>query len=90
MDLRRLILEFKPEGHEVRVLYRTRTGANPQTKARRREAAELARTGLEQALRALDRGETEDLGTSGYSVREDVLGLPVALADSEKPMKRGA
>jgi hypothetical protein len=29
----------------------------------------------------------EDLGTSGFQVREDVLGLPIASRDSEKPMK---
>ena len=44
---------------------------------RRREVSELVRTGLQDALEALE-GDVEDLGTSGYEVREDVLHLPVA------------
>jgi hypothetical protein len=77
MTLRRLVLTFKPDGLEVRTLYRSKGGPNPGTKARRREVAQLARTGLQDALEALE-GDVEDLGTSGYEVREDVLHLPAA------------
>ncbi len=77
MNLQRLVLTFKPDGLEVRTLYRRQAGPNPGTKARRREAAGLARAGLLEALEAFGDGETvEDLGTSGYEVREDVLHLP--------------
>ncbi len=77
--LQRLILTFRPEGLEVRVLYRRRgEGPGPGTKARRLEVTELTRTGLERALTALDAGDAEDLGTSGFTQREDVLGLPIA------------
>jgi len=77
MTLQRLVLTFKPGGLEVRTLYRSKSGPNPGTKARRREVSELVRTGLQDALEALE-GDVEDLGTSGYEVREDVLHLPVA------------
>jgi len=76
MTLQRLVLTFKPDGLEARALYRRKSGPNPGTKARRREVAQLARTGLLEALEAFGDGETaEDLGTSGYEVREDVLHL---------------
>ena len=79
MTLQRLVLTFKPGGLEVRTLYRSKGGPNPGTKARRREVAQLARTGLLEALEAFGNGETvEDLGTSGNEVREDVLLLPTA------------
>ncbi len=76
MSLQRLILTFKPEGVEVRVLYRRSLQAapNPGTKARRREVTELTRTGLTQALEALDsEAGVECVGTSGFTTREDVL-----------------
>jgi hypothetical protein len=87
---RRMVLTFSPDGVETRVLYRSKDGPRPGTVRRRREVEQLARTGLEQALAALDAGEVEDLGTSGYKIREDVLGLPTVSLDSEKPMKKGA
>ncbi len=88
MSLRRLILTFKPDGLEVRTLYRSKSGPNPGTKARRREVSELVRTGLREALEALEDGETvEDLGTSGYEVREDVLHLPTASPATAKLVK---
>jgi hypothetical protein len=72
MSLQRLVLTFKPEGVEIRALYRTQDGPAPDTKARRREVSELARTGLTQALEALE--ERVDLvGTSGYEAREDTM-----------------
>jgi hypothetical protein len=72
VTLRRLILTFKPEGIEIRALYRTKQDPNPGTKACRREVEELARAGLRQALEALE-GGAECVGTSGFTMREDVL-----------------
>ncbi len=86
MTLQRLVLTFKPGGLEVRTLYRSKGGPNPGTKARRREVAQLARTGLLEALEALE-GDVEDLGTSGYEVREDVLHLPAASPATAKLVK---
>ncbi len=86
MTLQRLVLTFKPDGLEVRTLYRSKSGPNPGTKARRREVAQLARTGLREALEALE-GDVEDLGTGGYEVREDILGLPTASPATAKLVK---
>jgi hypothetical protein len=72
MTLRRLVLTFTPEGVELRALYRSQEGPNPGTKARGREVAGLVRTGLRQALEALESG-AECVGTSGFTTREDVL-----------------
>ena len=72
MSLHRLILTFKPEGVEIRALYRTESSPGPDTKARQREGSELARTGLKQVLDALD-GDVQCLGSSGFTTREDVL-----------------
>jgi hypothetical protein len=77
MTLERLILTFKPEGVEVRALYRKKNGPNPGTKARSREVQELTRTGLQDALEAL-KGGTECVGTSGYEIREDTISVEVA------------
>ena len=87
--LRRLVVEFKPDGQELRVLCRSTDGPGPYTKARQREVEQLARDGLTTALEALDAGDVADLGTSGFTIREDVLGLPLASRDSEKPMRKG-
>ena len=77
MTLQRLVLDFRGEELVVRCLYRTQSLSNPGTKARAREVSSLVRTGLQDALEALE-GDVEDLGTSGYEVREDVLHLPTA------------
>lgn len=86
-SLHRLVFTFKPDGLELRVLYRTTAGADPGTKARRREVTDLTRSGLERALLALDAGDVADLGTSGYAVREDVIGLPAASQGTAKLVK---
>jgi hypothetical protein len=52
----------------------------------RREVSELVRTGLQDALEALE-GDVADLGTSGYEVREDVLHLPTASPATAKLVK---
>ena len=72
-SLQRLILTFKPEELVVHALYRTgAAGPNPGTKARAREVAELVRSGLTDALAALE-GDVEVVGTSGYTTREDIM-----------------
>ncbi len=78
MTLQRLVLNFEGDAVTVRALYRTKAGPSPGTAARRREVTELTRAGLLEALQALDAGDVADLGTSGFTQREDVLGLPVA------------
>ncbi len=79
MTLSRLVVDFRTGELVVRCLYRSGAQAseapNPGTVARRREVVQLTRTGLERALRALEEGPVESLGTSGYEVREDTLGL---------------
>ncbi len=71
--LQRLILTFTADGIQVRTLYRSKDCPGPGTKARRREVTELTRTGLERALTALDAGDVQDLGTSGFTQREDTF-----------------
>jgi len=72
MTLQRLVVEFRSGETALRVLYRTEGLSNPGTKARAKEVTELARTGLEGALTALE-GDVEVVGTSGFTQREDVL-----------------
>ncbi len=74
MTLKRLVLEFGRDGIRVRALYERHDGPGPGTKSRAREVTELTRTGLERALTALE-GHVDVIGTSGYEVREDVIGL---------------
>jgi hypothetical protein len=54
VTLQRLIITFKPKELVVHALYRTQDGPGPDTKARRKHFTELARTGLTQALEALN------------------------------------
>jgi hypothetical protein len=73
MTLQRLVLEFRDGELIARVLYRSGLdGPNPSTKARTREVSALARSGLRDALEALE-GEATICGTSGYTTREDLL-----------------
>ena len=88
MTLQRLVLDFRSGGLVVRCLYRRTDGPNPGTKSRAREVTELTRTGLQDALEALE-GGAECVGTSGFTTREDVL-LATTSPVSERPMKRGA
>lgn len=87
MSLQRLVLTFRSDGLEARVLYRTQASSGPSTKARQRAVTALVRTGLEQALETLEGSDIEDLGTSGYEVREDVIGLSATSADALKRVK---
>ena len=72
MSLQRLVLTFKPEGIEIRTLYRTKAGPNPGTKGRAREVVAFAQAGLQEALEALE-GRVDVVGESGYETREDTL-----------------
>jgi len=78
MTLQRLVLEFRDGELIARVLYRSGLdGPNPSTKARAREVSALARSGLLDALEALDsEAGAECVGTSGFTMREDILSLP--------------
>jgi hypothetical protein len=70
-ELHRLILEYKPNGNEVRVLYKHQDGTNPRTVIRRWKVLDLVRRSLQQTLKALDIGDAVDLGSSTFSTRED-------------------
>jgi hypothetical protein len=72
VTLQRLIITFKPDELVLHALYRTQGGPNPGTKPRTREVTELTRAGLTQALEVLG-GGAECIGTSGFTIREDVL-----------------
>jgi hypothetical protein len=72
MTLQRLVLDYRTGELVVRCLYRLQDGPNPGTKARTREVTELARSGLRDALEAVE-GGAECVGTSGFTQREDVL-----------------
>jgi hypothetical protein len=72
VSLQRLIITFKPEEIVLHALYRTQGGPSPGTKARTREVTELAKSGLREALKALE-GGAECVGSSGFTTREDVL-----------------
>jgi len=80
--LRRLVLDYRSGELVVRCLYRSEDGPNPGTKARTRVVAELVRTGLQDALEALE-GRVDVVGVSGYEVREDILSLPRSYEVSE-------
>jgi hypothetical protein len=82
MTLQRLIITFKSKEIVLHALYRTQDGPNPATKARAKEVTQLTRTGLEQALQALEAG-AECVGTTGFTTREDVL-LATATPDTAK------
>jgi hypothetical protein len=87
MTLQRLVLDYRTGELVMRALYRTQDGPGPNTKARTREVSQLIRTGLENALEALEEGPVESIGTSGFETREDVFSLPLASSNSEKTMK---
>ncbi len=88
MSLQRLVLDYRAGELVLRVLYRRslQDGPNTGTKARAREVAGLARSGLEQALEALE-GGAECVGTSGFTTREDVLLVDTTPPDTAKLAK---
>jgi hypothetical protein len=73
MALQRLVLDYRTGELVVRCLYSTQDGPGPNTKARCRDVTVLAREGLQDALEALQEGDVEMVGTSGFTTREDVL-----------------
>ena len=92
MSLQCLIITFKPEELVLNALYRDQDGPNPGTKARGRQVSELIRSGLEQALGALE-GRVDVVGTSGFTTREDVVLCTTkgsATTDEHKTTERSA
>jgi hypothetical protein len=85
-QVQRLVVEFGVGELVVRTLYRRTEGPNPGTKARAREVQELTRAGLQDALKALE-DESECVGTSGFTTREDVL-LATASPNAHKLVKK--
>jgi hypothetical protein len=75
MTLQRIVIEMKSGELILRVLYRSKGESNPGTKARTREVTALARSGLRDALEALDAGDVAICGTSGFTQREDLLSV---------------
>jgi hypothetical protein len=74
VSVQRIVLDLRSEEMVLRVLYRSDGRSNPGTKARAREVTDLARSGLRDALEALE-GRADVVGVSGYHIREDVLSL---------------
>jgi hypothetical protein len=87
MSLQRLVLDYRNGELVVRALYRSQDGPNPGTKARAREVSRLARSGLQDALKALE-GGAGCVGTSGFTTREDIL-LATASPAVDKLVKGG-
>jgi hypothetical protein len=92
MSLQRLVLDYRSGELAVRCLYRSDGSTGPGTKARRREVEDLVRTGLQDALRSLQEGDVEMVGTSGFTTREDVLctGRGFAASGIHKKTTKGA
>ena len=84
--LQRLVLDYRGDELVVRCLYRSVVdGPNPGTVRRRREVEDLARSGLRDALEALE-GRVDVVGTSGFTQREDVILLTTS-PDAAKLVK---
>jgi len=76
-----LVLDFRSGELVTRVLYRSSLDApRPGTKARTREVTKLARSGLTQALEALE-GQVDVVGESGFTQREDLLSVALPRPD---------
>jgi hypothetical protein len=81
VTLQRLVLDFRTGELVARVLYRSSLdGPSAGTKARRREVTDLTRQGLTEALEALG-GRVDMVGSSGYTVREDLLSVALPRSD---------
>jgi hypothetical protein len=85
LTLQRLVLTLTREGIEIRALYRSKGDSSPGTKARKKGDTNLTRTGLEQALEALE-GRLDVVGESGFITREDSLSAS-ASPDANKLVK---
>ncbi len=84
-QLQRLVIDYRSGELVLRCLYKTDNGPNPGTKARGKEVSRLARSGLQDALRALE-GAVECAGTSGFTTREDILVATIS-PDADKLVK---
>jgi hypothetical protein len=80
LTLQRLVLDYRSGELVLRVLYRGEGNSNPGTKGRTRQVADLARSGLRDALEALE-GGAECVGTSGFTTREDLLSVALPRPD---------
>jgi hypothetical protein len=100
MTLQRIVIDLRSEELILRVLYKSTGDSNPGTVCRRREVEDLCRSGLRQALAALE-GGADVVGVSGYTVREDILSLPrpgeareplplLRAANARSPSEKGA
>jgi hypothetical protein len=89
VELKRIVLDYRTGELVARVLYISSSGPGPGTKARRREVSNLVRTGLEQALEAVEGGRVDVVGVSGYELREDVLSLPRSYEPTAPSSPRG-
>lgn len=72
-ELRSLSVVFGPDGPRFQARYVRRGGPSPGTKARARELRDLVRSGLSDALRALDRGEVAVTQEAGFESRMDTI-----------------
>jgi hypothetical protein len=79
-ELKRLVVDYRDSELVIRCLYRTEVSAGPNTKGRLREVSGLVRSGLRDALEALE-GDVEMVGVSGYQVREDILDVALPRPD---------
>ena len=75
MSLQRLVLDYRSGELVVRALYLSKGDSNPGTVHRRREVEDLVRTGLQDALRALEGARVDVVGVSGFTTREDILSI---------------
>jgi hypothetical protein len=66
-ELKRIVLDLRSGELVLRVLYKSKGDANPGTVRRRREVTDLCQTGLQDALRALEDGSVEVVGTAGFT-----------------------
>jgi hypothetical protein len=89
-QLQRIVIEMKSGELVMRVLYRSEDGPNPGTKGRTRVVADLARSGLRDALEALSEEEATMCGTSGYTTREDLLVAELDTKDARIASESGA
>jgi hypothetical protein len=78
--LQRLVITFKTDEIVLHALYRTQDGTNPGMKARCKEVTEITRSGLTQALEALECG-VQVLRTSRCEMREDIINTDAGKGD---------
>ena len=84
--LQRLVLDFRSDELVVRCMYSSEDDFNPGTKRRTKVVADLVKTGLEQALQALE-GRLDMVGVSGFVQRQDILLATISQDDAEKLVK---